>query len=201
MALRCAHRRMCRARAGGHGRWPDHHRRARVSSSWRTRPGCRVLPPYVLTRDRPLRRSHWSPGRRHGPSPVQKRADGVTHWIGKSGSPTFVDLATAWPRRLTSLTSCTCSRNAWSRFSTISAASVVLIDPAKELQLVAASEERARLLELNRLQHSDGPSSSARTGTAITVALGSDRPGWPTLWRRSRRRPAARLRRRRGRCP
>jgi GAF domain-containing protein len=65
----------------------------------------------------------------------------------------------------------------------VSAASVVLIDPAKELQLVAASEERARLLEMIGLQHSDGPSLDAhRTGTAITVALGSDRPGWPTLW-------------------
>jgi GAF domain-containing protein len=62
-----------------------------------------------------------------------------------------------------------------------SAAGLLLADPRSELRVVAASSERARLLELFQLQNDEGPCLECfRTGCAVTVAdLSEHGQRWP----------------------
>jgi GAF domain-containing protein len=63
----------------------------------------------------------------------------------------------------------------------VGAAGILLADHYGELQVVGASSERARLLELFELQHRDGPCMECyRTHATITVADIADEPQrWP----------------------
>lgn len=66
----------------------------------------------------------------------------------------------------------------------VSAAGILLVDAHDELQVIAASDEHTRLLELFALQHDQGPSVECyRTGTARTnIDLSS--PGTTAGWSR-----------------
>jgi transcriptional regulator with GAF, ATPase, and Fis domain len=63
----------------------------------------------------------------------------------------------------------------------VSAAGVLLADRNGELRVMAASSERARLLELFQLQNAEGPCLECfHTGTAVTVAdLAAEAERWP----------------------
>ncbi|MGP9019929.1 ANTAR domain-containing protein [Streptomyces sp. BR1] len=72
----------------------------------------------------------------------------------------------------------------------VSAAGILLADPLGELQVVAASDEHARILELFALQHDQGPCVECyHSGTARTnIDLNSPRAtaGWPRFANRAR---------------
>ncbi|MER7561999.1 GAF and ANTAR domain-containing protein [Streptomyces sp. NPDC048523] len=72
----------------------------------------------------------------------------------------------------------------------VSAAGILLADAQGELQIIAASDERTRLLELFALQHDQGPCVECyRTGTARTdIDLTCPEPtmGWPRFAARAR---------------
>jgi GAF domain-containing protein len=64
----------------------------------------------------------------------------------------------------------------------VSAAGILLVDAHGELQIIAASDEHARLLELFALQHDQGPCVECyRTGTARTN-IDLTRPETTTAW-------------------
>jgi GAF domain-containing protein len=65
----------------------------------------------------------------------------------------------------------------------VSACGILLADPEGRLNLVAASTEQARILELSQLQSDDGPSLDAyRTMTAVTCPdLATVDGRWPTF--------------------
>ncbi|MEU5345978.1 GAF and ANTAR domain-containing protein [Streptomyces sp. NPDC020766] len=66
----------------------------------------------------------------------------------------------------------------------VSAAGILLVDAHGELQIIAASDEHARLLELFALQHDQGPCVECyRTGTARTN-IDLTRPETTTAWPR-----------------
>ncbi|MCT9075122.1 GAF and ANTAR domain-containing protein [Streptomyces fulvoviolaceus] len=72
----------------------------------------------------------------------------------------------------------------------VSAAGILLADAQGELQIIAASDEHARLLELFALQHDQGPcvecyrSGAARANIDLTGAEATD--GWPRFAARAR---------------
>src|SRR5689334_25128444 len=72
----------------------------------------------------------------------------------------------------------------------VSAAGILLADAHGELQVIAASDERTRLLELFALQHDQGPCVECyRTGTARTdIDLTRPEPamGWSRFAARAR---------------
>src|SRR3954451_11988886 len=63
----------------------------------------------------------------------------------------------------------------------VSAAGVLLVDPAGDLRVVAASNEQVRLLELFQLQNDQGPCLDCfRSGRQVNVTeLSSAAPRWP----------------------
>ena len=63
----------------------------------------------------------------------------------------------------------------------VSAAGVLLVDPAGDLRVVAASSEQVRLLELFQLQNDQGPCLDCfRSGRQVNVTdLSSAAPRWP----------------------
>ncbi|GLZ32045.1 transcriptional regulator [Lentzea sp. NBRC 105346] len=63
----------------------------------------------------------------------------------------------------------------------VDAAGILLVDHHDELQVVAASSDRARVLELFELQHLQGPCMECyRTSAPVTVASLADEPQrWP----------------------
>lgn len=65
----------------------------------------------------------------------------------------------------------------------VSACGILLADPAGNLNLVAASTEQARLLELSQLQNAEGPCLDAyRTLSPVTCAdLSAQGDRWPTF--------------------
>lgn len=72
----------------------------------------------------------------------------------------------------------------------VSAAGVLLADVRDDLQLLAASDERARLLELFALQHDQGPCvacyTSGQPRTGIDLADPQVIGGWPRFAERAR---------------
>ncbi|MFI6563706.1 GAF domain-containing protein [Streptomyces sp. NPDC050534] len=72
----------------------------------------------------------------------------------------------------------------------VSAAGILLADAHGELQIIAASDEHTRLLELFALQHDQGPCVECyRTGTARTnvdLARAEATAGWPRFAARAR---------------
>ncbi|MDO0934958.1 GAF and ANTAR domain-containing protein [Streptomyces sp. DG2A-72] len=72
----------------------------------------------------------------------------------------------------------------------VSAAGILLADSQGELQIIAASDEHTRLLELFALQHDQGPCVECyRTGTArtnISLARAEVTAGWPRFAARAR---------------
>jgi GAF domain-containing protein len=78
----------------------------------------------------------------------------------------------------------------------VSAAGILLVDQHDELQLLAASDENTRLLELFALQHDQGPcidcyrSGQARTDIDLTTVAAIDR--WPRFTSQARRSGFAR---------
>lgn len=78
----------------------------------------------------------------------------------------------------------------------VSAAGILLVDQYDELQILAASDENTRLLEIFALQHDQGPciechrSGQARTDIDLTTTAALDR--WPSFTARARRSGFAR---------
>ncbi|WP_328359268.1 GAF and ANTAR domain-containing protein [Streptomyces sp. NBC_00457] len=72
----------------------------------------------------------------------------------------------------------------------VSAAGILLADSQGELQIIAASDEHTRLLELFALQHDQGPCVECyRTGTArtnISLTRSEVTVGWPRFAARAR---------------
>ncbi|WTW95883.1 GAF and ANTAR domain-containing protein [Streptomycetaceae bacterium NBC_01309] len=71
----------------------------------------------------------------------------------------------------------------------VSAAGVLLADPNGDLRVMAASDERVRLLELFQLQNDEGPCLECyRTGAPVTVAdLATQADRWPRFVTEARR--------------
>ncbi|MEU8137021.1 GAF and ANTAR domain-containing protein [Streptodolium elevatio] len=63
----------------------------------------------------------------------------------------------------------------------VGAAGVLLADPKGDMRVMAASDERVRLLELFQLQNDEGPCLDCyRTGTSVTVSdLATQADRWP----------------------